>query len=120
MKNAQKREIALRAARYAFIKRFGREPREGEPLLFDSDALGDTPVSMSDAKLDRLLIHAMIEAGTPDHLIYAYDKTGLILNEEGYSTASPQTRAEWDAVMEEFQGMTRQQRRTWKKDISKV
>jgi hypothetical protein len=120
MKSPQQLEIALRAAREAFIKRFGREPREGEPLLFDEDALDDTPVGMSPAKLDRQLSHAMIDAGTPDHLIYAYDKTGLILNEEGYSTASPQTRAEWDAVMEEFRGMTRQQRRAWKKDISKV
>jgi hypothetical protein len=67
---------AMADARKDFIAKFGREPLEGEPLIFDPDF--DTPTPYTDEKTTAMMIEAMEAAGTPGHLIYAYRKTGMI------------------------------------------
>src|SRR5712672_1683135 len=63
---------AIGDARKEFIAKFGREPLEGEPLIFDPDF--DTPTPYTDEKMTAMMIEAMEAAGTPGHLIYAYRK----------------------------------------------
>ncbi len=66
------------------------------------------------------MIAAMLEAGTPGHLIYAWQKTGLIPDEEGYKSASPEVQSEWDDALSEYESITRQQRRAWEKELRKA
>ncbi|WP_334147862.1 hypothetical protein [Hyphomicrobium sp.] len=101
----------LRKARKQFIKRFGREPREGDPLLWDEDAPGDEPVPMTEEKLRRQMLDNMAKAGTPGHLIYAFEKTGLIVDDAGYRRLSADDRAAWDNAMAEYEAMEKAQRR---------
>lgn len=101
----------LRAARKQFIKRFGREPTENDPLLWDEDAPGNEPVPMTEEKLRRQMIDAMAKAGTSGHLIYAYEKTGLIVDDAGYRKLSAADRAAWDDAMAEYKATEKSQRR---------
>jgi hypothetical protein len=48
------------------------------------------------------MLDAMQKAGTPQHLVYAYEKTGLIVNEHGYKNLSPEDRAAYDAALQEY------------------
>ena len=42
-------------------------------------------------------------AGIPPHLIYAYEKTGLLVEgEHGYNALAPEDRAEYDAAIDEY------------------
>jgi hypothetical protein len=42
----------------------------------------------------------MLAAGTPLHFVYAYQKTGFIVDEAGYKNMSPEDRAEYDAAID--------------------
>jgi hypothetical protein len=115
----RKAQLAIEAAIAAFVDRFGREPRPGETLLFDQDAPGNAPVPLSEEKLNAEMIAAFLAADTPLHLIYVWQKTGLILNEEGYRDATRETKAEWDEAIEDFESMTRQELCAWERDLRK-
>ena len=91
---------ALEAQRRRFKEKFGREPGPGDPVFFDEDA--DTPHPMDEAKLDELMLGAMLEAGTRPELIYAYRKTGRILTKDTYRRLPRDEREEWDAAIDEF------------------
>ena len=116
----RKAQWALEQQVKEFTKRFGRPPRENESIWYDPDAPGDEPVPITEDKMKRLMIASFFEAGIPDRLIYVYQKTGLILNDEGYKLAAPETQIEWDDTMREFFAMTRQQRRVWQKELRKA
>jgi hypothetical protein len=91
----------MRKHREAFIKKkFGREPRPDDPVFFDPDY--DTPVALSEEKLRAQALKAMQAAGMPLHLVFAYAKTGFLVNERGYKNMSPADRAEYDAAIEEY------------------
>ena len=47
----------------------------------------------------------MLAAGTPAHIVYAYQKTGFIVNETGYKNMLPEDRAEFDAAIDEYFAM---------------
>ena len=49
------------------------------------------------------VLAAMREAGIRPEVIYAYEKTGFLLTEEGYKSLSPQDRAEYDAAFDEYE-----------------
>jgi len=53
-------------------------------------------------KVMREVVAAMREAGTRPEIIYAYERTGFLLNEQGYKNLSPGDRAEYDAAIDEF------------------
>jgi ABC-type transporter MlaC component len=53
-------------------------------------------------KIKRDVIAAMREADMPPQLIYAYERTGFLLLEEGYKNLSPEEKAEYDAAIEEY------------------
>ena len=54
---------AIADARKEFIAKFGREPLEGEPLIFDPDF--DTPTPYTDEKMTNMMVEAMEAAGIP-------------------------------------------------------
>jgi hypothetical protein len=94
---------AIADARKNFIAKFGREPLEGEPLIFDPDF--DTPTPYTEEKMTAMMVAAMEAAGTPGHLIYAYRKTGMIM---GADNADLWTRAdidEWNAAIAEYEAL---------------
>jgi hypothetical protein len=45
---------AFEAMRRTFVKKFGREPGEGDPLMFDPDAPGPEPVPLPQEKIDAM------------------------------------------------------------------
>jgi hypothetical protein len=100
---------ARRKQREAFIEKFGREPRPDDPLFFDPDY--DTPVALSEEKLRAHTLEALRAAKIPPHLVYAYAKTGFIVNEEGYKQMSSADRAEYNAAIEEYFVMEESQER---------
>ena len=52
--------------------------------------------------MKKEMLGIMRAAGIPPHLIYAYEKTGFLLLEEGYESLSPQQRFEYDAAIDEY------------------
>jgi len=53
-------------------------------------------------KIKRDMLAAMRAAGIPLQLIYAYDRTGFLLSQEGYKSLSPEDKAEYDAAIAEY------------------
>ena len=53
-------------------------------------------------RLRQEMVAIMRAACMPPHLIYAYEKTGLLLSEDGYNTLSPADKAEYDAAIDEY------------------
>jgi hypothetical protein len=93
-------ERILHRQRKDFIKKFGREPGPDDPIFFEPNA--GKPLSLSPEKLQGAILKGMLAAGTPAHLVYAYQKTGLIVSEAGYKNMSPADRAEYDAAIDEY------------------
>jgi hypothetical protein len=91
---------ALSAQLDAFRKKFGRDPRPGEPIIFDPDA--DVPTSMSPVKFQADMLEAMRKAGTPPAFIYAYRKCGFLLTESSKDHAPPDQLQEWNDAIDEY------------------
>ncbi len=58
----------------AFRRKFGRDPTDADPILFDPDA--DEPVPLSEEKYERMIIEAMVEVGISQAMIFAFKRTG--------------------------------------------
>ena len=52
-------------------------------------------------KVTRDVVAAMRSAGIRPEIIYAYERTGFILDEAGYEALSPEDKAEYDAAIDE-------------------
>jgi hypothetical protein len=102
----QEVQKAIEAQLKAFRQKFGRDPRPGEPLIFDPDAPEPTPYPEN--RMVAELVEAMQKAGTPPEIIYAFKKTGLFLIES--SPASPRDRNEWNNAIAEYFEMERKAR----------
>lgn len=102
---------ALEQQRVAFVEKFGREPGPDDPIFFDPDA--DTPQQIDEEKAARMMLAEFKRLRVPGHLIWAFEKTGLILNEDTYDKADKTYRYAWDAAIREWEGMNRQQRRRY-------
>jgi hypothetical protein len=109
----------LDAQKQAFIAKFGREWGPNDLVFFDPDGPNDVPRPISLEKIELNGTKAMLTAGTPDHLIYAWIKTGRILTDETYRQLSPEDQIEWDDAVNEFIAMSRQQKRAWRRDQQK-
>jgi hypothetical protein len=94
---------AIADARKDFIAKFGREPLEGEPLIFDPDF--DTPTPYTDEKMTAMMIEAMEAAGIPGHLIYAYRKTGMMMGPDNADLWMPADIDEWNAAIAEYEAL---------------
>jgi hypothetical protein len=102
-------EKILRRQRKRFIKKFGREPSPSDPIFFDPNA--SQPLPLDPQQLRNETLKAMLAAGTPPHFVYAYQKTGFLVNETGYKNMSPEDRAEYDAAIDEYFAMEAAQER---------
>jgi hypothetical protein len=96
-------EKLMRKQRKLFIRKFGREPTESDPVFFDEKA--NAPEPMKEGEFDSMMVSAMRAAGTDPLLVYVYQKTGFILNEQGYKNLSREDRAEYEAAVEEYYAM---------------
>jgi len=94
---------AMADARKDFIAKFGREPLEGEPLIFDPDF--DTPTPYTDEKMTNMMVEAMEAARIPDHLIFAYRKTGMIMGAENAGLWTEKEINEWNAAIAEYEAL---------------
>ena len=94
---------AVADARKDFIAKFGREPLEDEPLIFDPDF--DTPTPYTDEKMTNMMVEAMEAAGIPDHLIFAYRKTGMTMAAENAGLWTEEEIDEWNAAIAEYEAL---------------
>ena len=53
-------------------------------------------------KVKRDVLTAMRTAGIRPELVHAYERTGLLLLEDGYNKLSPADRAEYDAAIDDY------------------
>jgi hypothetical protein len=96
---------ALDASHKRFKKRFGRDPLPGEPVMFDPDAPGNTPVAMNADKVETEILKAMEACGAGDQspaLVYIYVRTGFMPSPENRAFFSNAERAEMDMAVEEY------------------
>ena len=54
-------------------------------------------------KVMRDMVAAMRSAGIRPEIVYAYERTGFLLDEAGYKNMSPEDKAEYDAAIDEYQ-----------------
>jgi hypothetical protein len=70
----------------------------GDPIIVDPDK--DEPTKLDPMVVGPQILDGMRQAGIPAHLIYAYEKTGLMLMEgREYSKA---VRSEYNAAIDEY------------------
>jgi hypothetical protein len=73
----------------AFRQKFGRDPTDNDPILFDPDT--DEPVPLSEEKYERMMIEAMVEVGISQAMIFAFTRTGRIVTENKTSALRRRT-----------------------------
>ncbi len=84
----------------AFRQKFGRDPTDNDPILFDPDA--DEPVPLSEEKYERMMIEAMAEVGISQAMIFAFKRTGRIVTEKNRHLLSAEELQEWDEAINEY------------------
>ena len=90
--DAEVREV-LDEQRRKFVEKFGREPGPGDKLFFDAP-----PLEHFEAEIAR----AMKVGGINPAVIYAFEKTGLLVSEENQHLIPDADLAEWEAAIEEY------------------
>ena len=75
MSRYMRRVIEQQVAR--FREKFGREPREHDPVFFDPEA--DEPRPSNENAVEEMIATAAHKAGIPEAQIYAMRKTGMIV-----------------------------------------
>jgi hypothetical protein len=91
---------ALERQLEAFHRKFGRDPNDNDPVLFDPDA--DDPVPLSDEKYERMMIEAMAEVGISQAMIFAFKRTGRIVTERNKHLLTPEELREWNDAVDEY------------------
>ncbi len=89
--DAEVREV-LDEQRRKFVKKFGREPGPEDKVFFDAPPLEHFEAEM---------VGAMKATGINPAVIYAYEKTGLLVSEENQHLIPDADLAEWEAAIEE-------------------
>ena len=84
----------------AFRRKFGRDPNDNDPILFDPDAAD--PVPLSDEKHERMMIEAMVEVGISQAMIFAFKRTGRIVTESNKHLLTPEELREWNDAVDEY------------------
>jgi hypothetical protein len=76
-----------------FIDKYGHEPGPDDHVFFDAPPLEHA---------EHFMVEAMKQAGLDPAIIYAFEKTGLIVTEANQNLISDVDRAEWEAAVMEF------------------
>ena len=84
-----------------FEAKFGRPPGPDDPVFFDPNA--DTPKPMNVQDATRDIAAAMVAANIAPEMIYAFQKTGLIVCEENLHLLSPADINEWNSAIAEYE-----------------
>ena len=98
----------LTRLRAEFIARFGREPAPGEPLVFDPAS--DVPAPFRHPDVKDHVHAAMVAAQVPPHILFAYERTGLLLSKEAAPKLPAEKREAYRAALDEFAAL-----QYWKK-----
>jgi hypothetical protein len=97
---SQESRAALQSQLGRFREKFGREPGPDDPIFFDPNA--DTPQPIDEAVINEEMVKAMNAAGIRPSLIYAWNKTGLLVTEENRHLIPEADLEEWQAAIEEY------------------
>ena len=84
----------------AFRRKFGRDPNDNDPILFDPDA--DDPVPLSEEKYEGMMIEAMAEVGISQAMIFAFKRTGRIVTERNKHLLTAEELREWNDAVDEY------------------
>jgi len=76
-----------------FVEKFGRQPEGSDNLFFDMPPLEHA---------EHFMVEAMKQAGLDPAVIYAFEKTGLLVTEANEHLISDVDRAEWEAAVLEY------------------
>ena len=76
-----------------FVEKHGREPGPDENLFFDMPPL---------EHVEHFMVQGMQQAGIDPAIIYAFEKTGLLVTEANEHLISDKDRAEWEAAVLEY------------------
>jgi hypothetical protein len=82
-----------------FIEEMRRQPTEHDRLFYWS-------YCYSDAEFKNQMIELMLQAKIPQRLIYIYDKTGFMVNDEGYKRLSNSEKKEIRLVSLQFDALS--------------
>ena len=96
-------KLAVEESRKAFFPKFGRLPGPNDPVIFDPDANEPTPIDP--IKMRQEMGSVMKDAGIPGMLIYAYEKTGILLSEVNEHLFSQSDLDEYDAAIAEYRNL---------------
>lgn len=83
-----------------FRQKFGRDPKPEDPVFWDENA--DEPMPISEEEIGRILLKALITAGSPLELVYAFQKTGRLVTESNMHLLSENEIQEWTDAVEEY------------------
>ena len=84
---------ALEEQKQKFIEKYGREPGPADELFFDQPPL---------EHMEHEMVQGMKAVGIDPAVIYAFEKTGLIVTEANEHLISDKDRAEWEAAVREY------------------
>jgi hypothetical protein len=76
-----------------FTEKFGREPASGDNLFFDMRAVEHA---------EHFIVEGMKKAGIDPAIIFAFEKTGLLVTEANEHLITDVDRAEWEAAVLEY------------------
>lgn len=76
-----------------FVEKFGRQPGDGDNLFFDMPPLEHA---------EHFMVEAMKQAGLDPAIVYAFEKTGLLVTEANEHLITDRDRAEWEAAVREY------------------
>ena len=77
-----------------FQEEHGRELGPNDMLFFDAPPL---------EHVEHFMVEAMKKAGLDAAIIYAFEKTGLLVTEENQHLLPEKDLAEWEAALEEYE-----------------
>lgn len=75
-----------------FVEKHGRELSDGDNLFFDMPPLEHA---------EHFMVEAMKQAGVDPAIVYAFEKTGLLVTDANENLISDKDRAEWEAAIRE-------------------
>lgn len=82
--------------KWKFQKQQGRNFGPNDKMFFDAPPL---------EHIEHFMVEAMKKAGLDPALIYAFEKTGLLVTEENQDLLPERDLAEWSAAIEEYEAL---------------
>jgi hypothetical protein len=88
-----------------FVEKFGRQPGPNDPVFFDPAADTPMPVKVDAAKMRSEFGEVAKKAGVPEELIYATNKTGILLTSENRHLVPDNEVKEFEDAVREYREM---------------